>query len=678
MDNIQVTGKKCPKPIKTWAQCITYLSILDLLKRYGMHKPTPIQSQALPVIASGRDMLGIAKTGSGKTLAFLLPMFRHIKAQPPLEPDDGPIGIIITPTRELAMQIAKECRRFCKGLDLRVVAVYGGTGISEQIADLKRGTEIVVCTPGRMIDMLAANNGKVTNLRRATYVVIDEADRMFDMGFEPQVNKILECIRPDRQTVMFSATFPRQMEALARRALRKPIEIVVGGRSVVCESVDQQVFMLNDDQKYLKLLELLGIYHEHGSVLVFVHKQEHADELMKNLMHSSYPCLALHGGIDQYDRDSVISDFKAGVVRLMIATSVAARGIDVKDIILVVNYDCPNHYEDYVHRCGRTGRAGRDGVAVTFITANQEKLAGDVIKALELCHIKAGVELQQLWDNYKAKMAQQGIQIKSGVGGFGGKGFKFDDEEQAFLDDRKRVQKLMFGMQDSDDEDGVDIDNEIDKTLKSKTRIKNPGEVLSSAAGSMADSSTLQSDDNRQTNVEKLAFAKLLAAKIHHNKADIKDILTQSSSSKLDNTMLSNFISGKSIAEQIAGKLNNKLNYVPKEREGGQDQEDIKVYEEELEINDFPQNARWKVTSKETLSHIAEYAEAAITVRGKYFPPGKPPPQGESRLYLILEALTERGLQLAKSEIKRIIKEEMMKMQNPALQMVNRGRYKVM
>lgn len=316
----------------------------------NFEKPTPIQCQAIPAIMSGRDLIGIAKTGSGKTLAFILPMFRHILDQSALEDGDGAIAIIMTPTRELCMQIGKDIRRFSKSLNLRPVCVYGGTGISEQIAELKRGSEIIVCTPGRMIDMLAANSGRVTNLRRVTYVVLDEADRMFDMGFEPQVMRIIDNIRPDRQTVMFSATFPRQMEALARRILKKPIEVQVGGRSVVCKEVEQHVAVLEDETRFLKLLELLGHYQESGSIIVFVDKQENADILLKDLMKARYPCMSLHGGIDQFDRDSTMVDFKSGKVRLLIATSVAARGLDVKDLILVVNYDCPNHYEDYVHR----------------------------------------------------------------------------------------------------------------------------------------------------------------------------------------------------------------------------------------------------------------------------------------------------------------------------------------
>ncbi|KAJ8665737.1 hypothetical protein QAD02_007399, partial [Eretmocerus hayati] len=186
LEGIQVKGKNCPKPIKTWAQCGVSKKELDILRKLAYEKPTPIQCQAIPAIMSGRDLIGIAKTGSGKTLAFLLPMFRHIKDQDELSDGDGPIALIMTPTRELCMQIGKDSRRFTKSLGLRYVCVYGGTGISEQIAELKRGAEIIVCTPGRMIDMLAANNGRVTNLKRVTYVVLDEADRMFDMGFEPQ------------------------------------------------------------------------------------------------------------------------------------------------------------------------------------------------------------------------------------------------------------------------------------------------------------------------------------------------------------------------------------------------------------------------------------------------------------------------------------------------------------
>ena len=194
-----------PKPVQKWSQCGLNIQSLEVIKKLGYERPTAIQMQALPAIMSGRDVIGVAKTGSGKTMAFMLPMFRHIRDQRPLEGSDGPIGLIMTPTRELATQIHKEAKPFLKAMNLRAVCAYGGAPIKDQIADLKRGAEIIVCTPGRMIDLLAANSGRVTNLRRVTYVVLDEADRMFDMGFEPQVMKIFANIRPNRQTIMFSA-----------------------------------------------------------------------------------------------------------------------------------------------------------------------------------------------------------------------------------------------------------------------------------------------------------------------------------------------------------------------------------------------------------------------------------------------------------------------------------------
>ncbi|XP_005995961.1 probable ATP-dependent RNA helicase DDX46 [Latimeria chalumnae] len=675
LEGIVVKGKNCPKPIRTWVQCGITIKVLSALKKHNYEKPTPIQAQAIPAIMSGRDLIGIAKTGSGKTIAFLLPMFRHIMDQRSLEEGEGPIAVIMTPTRELALQITKECKKFSKTLNLRVVCVYGGTGISEQIAELKRGAEIIVCTPGRMIDMLAANNGRVTNLRRVTYVVLDEADRMFDMGFEPQVMRIVDNIRPDRQTVMFSATFPRAMEALARRVLNKPIEVQVGGRSVVCSDVEQHVIVIEEENKFLKLLELLGHFQEKGSIIIFVDKQEHADGLLRDLMKASYSCLSLHGGIDQYDRDSIINDFKSGVCRLLVATSVAARGLDVKQLILVLNYSCPNHYEDYVHRAGRTGRAGNKGYAYTFITEEQARYAGDIIKALELSGTPVPSELEQLWNNFKDQQKAEGKTIKKSSG-FSGKGFKFDETEQALANERKKLQKAALGLQDSDDEDtAVDIDEQIESMFNSKKRVKD----MAAPGGSNAPAPTAG-------NAEKLEIAKKLALKINAQKnlgAEAQDVMQQATNAILrGGTIQAPTVSAKTIAEQLAEKINAKLNYIPVEKqeeekqEGGQN-ESFKRYEEELEINDFPQTARWKVTSKEALQRISEYSEAAITIRGTYFPPGKEPKEGERKIYLAIESANELAVQKAKAEITRLIKEELIRLQN-SYQPTNKGRYKVL
>ncbi|KAK2147639.1 hypothetical protein LSH36_543g00013 [Paralvinella palmiformis] len=639
-------------------------------------------------------------------------------------------AVILTPTRELATQITKDSKKFTKSLGLEVVAVYGGTGISEQIAQLKKGAEIIVCTPGRMIDMLAANSGRVTNLRRCTYIVLDEADRMFDMGFEPQVMKIIDNVRPDRQTVMFSATFPRQMEALARRILTKPIEVQVGGRSVVCMDVEQYVTVLEEENKFLKLLELLGLYQEKGSVLVFVDKQEHADELMKDLMKHSYPCMSLHGGIDQYDRDSTIVDFKASNIKLLIATSIAARGLDVKDLILVVNYDCPNHYEDYVHRCGRTGRAGNHGYAYTFMTPDQGKYAVDIIKALELSIAPVPKELTDLWEEFKKQAEADGRKIHS-FSGFHGKGFKFDEMEAQLADERKKLQKQALGLYDEEDggdEPAVDIDQQIEEMFSSKKRVTDIAKPL------ISDQQVVpgQGPPPAQTNQMKLEMAKKMASKIQAMRKlgpDAQDITQQATVAIMTGGVKAPLVSSKTIAEQMAEKINAKLGYRPpqeEEREPDVATETFKRYEEDLDINDFPQTARWKVTSKESvevtetfvmemlyevdvvrdrrsrmkwnqvvekdmktsglikvevqdqeaLTQICEYSEAGITVRGTYVPPGKEPKDGERPLYLAIEATSEMAISKAKKEITRLIKEELVRLQK-SYQPINKGRYKV-
>ncbi|XP_015929321.1 probable ATP-dependent RNA helicase DDX46 isoform X2 [Parasteatoda tepidariorum] len=675
LEGIKVKGKGCPKPIKNWAQCGVSKKVMEVLKKHNYEKPTPIQAQAIPCVMSGRDMIGIAKTGSGKTLAFLLPMFRHILDQPTLESEDGPIAVIMTPTRELAMQITKECKKFAKALSLRVVCVYGGTGISEQIAELKRGAEVIVCTPGRMIDMLAANSGRVTNLKRCTYIVLDEADRMFDMGFEPQVMRIVDSTRPDRQTVLFSATFPRQMEALARRILTKPVEVQVGGRSVVCKEVEQHAVVIEEDGKFLKLLELLGYYQEQGSALVFVDKQENADMLLKDLIKASYNCMALHGGIDQFDRDSTICDFKAGKISVLIATSVAARGLDVKHLILVVNYDCPNHYEDYVHRCGRTGRAGNKGYAYTFFTSEQGRHAGDIIKALELSQATVPPDLQKLWDEYCLKQAAEGKKVKSSSG-FSGKGFKFDEAEAQLANEKKKFQKAALGLQDSDDEDAeADIDKEIETLLAPKKRVQEIT-ILPTGATGLA---------GGIASAEKLELAKKLASRISLQRnigAEAQQAAEAVLKGHLGATpVITPALQAKTLAEQRAEKLHAKLNYQPKADE--EDKEDepavetFRKYEEELEINDFPQQARWKVTSKEALAQISEYSEAGITVRGTYYPNGKEPKEGDRKLYLAIESTNELAVSKARAEFIRLIKEELVKMQH-SYQPINRGRYKVL
>jgi ATP-dependent RNA helicase DDX46/PRP5 len=296
---------------------------------------------------------------------------------------------------------------------------------------------------------------------------------MFDMGFEPQVMKILANIRPDRQTVLFSATFPRQMEALARKTLSKPVEIVVGGRSVVAPEITQIVEVRNDDKKFVRLLELLGNMYadeknEDDRALIFVDRQESADSLLRDLMKKGYPCMSIHGGKDQVDRDSTIDDFKAGVVPILIATSVAARGLDVKQLKLVVNFDAPNHLEDYVHRAGRTGRAGNTGTAVTFLTEEQDRYAVDIAKALRQSGQPVPEPVQRLVDGFMDKV--KAGKEKASSSGFGGKGLERLDQERDAAKARER--KTYKTGEEGDEEEKEERDDGDDLVAKAASGVK--------------------------------------------------------------------------------------------------------------------------------------------------------------------------------------------------------------
>ena len=633
---LKLHGKDVPKPIKTWHQTGLTSKILETIKKLNYEKPMTIQAQALPIIMSGRDCIGIAKTGSGKTLAFVLPMLRHIKDQPPVEAGEGPIGLVMAPTRELVQQIHSDIKKFAKALSIRCVPVYGGSGVAQQISELKRGTEIVVCTPGRMIDILCTSGGKITNLRRVTYLVMDEADRMFDMGFEPQITRIVQNIRPDRQTVLFSATFPRQVETLARKVLNKPVEIQVGGRSVVNKDITQLVELRTEDQRWLRLLELLGEWYQKGKILIFVQSQDKCDSLFRNLLKFGYPCLSLHGAKDQTDRESTISDFKTNVCNLMIATSVAARGLDVKDLELVINYDAPNHYEDYVHRVGRTGRAGRKGCAITFISEDDARYAPDLVKALELSEQVVPQDLKALADGFMAKV-NQGLEQAHGTG-YGGSGFKFNEEEDEKRMAAKKAQAKEYGYEDE------------------KSDSEDEDEVVRKSVGDVSQQTALAQQIAALAAVSKVPMP---APPISHSVAQLLSngglpVPPNPGPAVVSVTGLP-FVpnnEGAARAAALAAAMNLQHNLARIQADAMPEH-----YEAELEINDFPQNARWKVTHKETLGPISDWTGAAITTRGQFFPPGKVPGPGERKLYLFIEGPTEQSVKRAKADLKRVLED---------------------
>jgi len=639
---LKIHGKDVPKPIKSWHQTGLASKILETIKKMNFEKPMPIQAQALPVIMSGRDCIGIAKTGSGKTLAFVLPMLRHIKDQPPVVAGDGPIGLIMAPTRELVQQIHSDIKKFAKILGLRCVPVYGGSGVAQQISELKRGAEIVVCTPGRMIDILCTSSGKITNLRRVTYLVMDEADRMFDMGFEPQITRIVQNIRPDRQTVLFSATFPRQVEILARKVLNKPVEIQVGGRSVVNKDILQLVEVRPDNERFLRLLEILGEWYEKGKILIFVHSQEKCDSLFKDLLRHGYPCLSLHGAKDQTDRESTISDFKSNVCNLLVATSIAARGLDVKELELVINFDVPNHYEDYVHRVGRTGRAGRKGCAITFISEEEARYAPDLLKALELSEQTVPNDLKTLADSFMAKV-NQGLEQAHGTG-YGGSGFKFNEEEDEVRRAAKKAQAKEYGFE----EDKSDSEDEDEGIRKAGGDISQHPALAQILAATKVNAPALPTP--------------MSAAQLISNgglPVSFPSVLGLQTPAVLPGTGLPLAANdGAARAALAAMNLHRNIEKIQSEALP-------EHYEAELEINDFPQNARWKVTHKETLGPISDWTGAAITTRGQFFPPGKVPGPGERKLYLFIEGPTEQSVKTAKAQLKRVLED----ITNQALQL---------
>ncbi|KAM9296411.1 ATP-dependent RNA helicase DDX42 [Gastrophryne carolinensis] len=422
--NLRVSGAAPPRPASSFAHFGFDEQLMHQIRKSEYTQPTPIQCQGVPVALSGRDLIGIAKTGSGKTAAFIWPIMVHIMDQKELQPGDGPIAVIVCPTRELCQQIHNECKRFGKAYNLRSVAVYGGGSMWEQAKALQEGAEIVVCTPGRLIDHVKK---KATNLQRVTYLVFDEADRMFDMGFEYQVRSIANHVRPDRQTLLFSATFRKKIEKLARDILIDPIRIVQGDIGEANEDITQVVAILpSGPDKWTWLTRKLVELTSTGSVLIFVTKKANADELANNLRLEDHSLGLLHGDMDQSERNKVITDFKKKSIPILVATDVAARGLDIPSIKTVINYDVARDIDTHTHRIGRTGRAGEKGVAYTLLTPKDSNFAGDLVRNLEGANQYVSKELldlamQNSW--FRKSRFKTGIGKKLNIGG-GGLGYR--------------------------------------------------------------------------------------------------------------------------------------------------------------------------------------------------------------------------------------------------------------
>ncbi|EFN58247.1 hypothetical protein CHLNCDRAFT_30080, partial [Chlorella variabilis] len=428
MREIHVTGEGIPKPVSNFEEASFPEYVLAEIQRAGFTEPSPIQAQGWPMALLGRDLVGIAETGSGKTLAYLLPGVVHINAQAHLSPGDGPIVLCLAPTRELAVQIQNECARFGSTSRIKSTCVYGGAPKGPQANDLRRGVEIVIATPGRLIDFLES---RTTNLRRVTYLVLDEADRMLDMGFEPQIRKIVGQIRPDRQTLLWSATWPKEIQTLAREFLNNPYQVLIGSPDLKANHRITQIFDFPaEHEKYQKLVRVLEKEMDGRRILIFLETKKGCDAVTRQLRMDGWPALSIHGDKSQHERDWVLAEFKAGKHPIMIATDVAARGLDVKDIKMVINYDMPSCAEDYVHRIGRTGRAGASGAAYSFFTAANGRMARQLVQILEEASQAVPPELRQFAmtsggpTSFRSRGAGGGRGGRgAGGGGFGGGGY---------------------------------------------------------------------------------------------------------------------------------------------------------------------------------------------------------------------------------------------------------------
>jgi ATP-dependent RNA helicase RhlE len=344
--------------------------LLAGIQRAGYRTPTPIQTQAIPLALGGRDLIGTAQTGTGKTAAFVLPILNKLLSGP----RNCSRALIVTPTRELAEQIHQNIRMLSAGTNLRSATVYGGVGAKPQIRTLRQGVEIIVACPGRLLDLMAQGH---TRLDRVEILVLDEGDRMFDMGFLPDVRRIIKAVPSQRQTMLFSATFPREVEHLASQSLKQPHRIAVG-ISRPARTVSHALYPVPQHLKRGLLLALLK-QTDTDSVLIFTRTKHRASRLQKQIQDAGYKVTSLHSNRTQGQRQMALNGFKSGRYQIMVATDIAARGLDVDSISHVINFDIPDTADAYIHRIGRTGRAERSGDAFTLVTPEDD----DMIRTLE-------------------------------------------------------------------------------------------------------------------------------------------------------------------------------------------------------------------------------------------------------------------------------------------------------
>ncbi|XP_035605216.1 ATP-dependent RNA helicase DDX3Y-like isoform X4 [Oncorhynchus keta] len=455
---VEATGSNCPPHIDSFHDVDMGEIIMSNIALTHYTRPTPVQKYAIPVIKSKRDLMACAQTGSGKTAAFLVPVLSQIYTQGPGDAaaaakngqDSGkygrrkqyPLSLVLAPTRELALQIYEESRKFAYRSRVRPCVVYGGADIGQQIRDLERGCHLLVATPGRLVDMM--ERGKI-GLDYCNYLVLDEADRMLDMGFEPQIRRIVEqdTMPPKgiRQTMMFSATFPKEIQMLARDFLEDYIFLAVGRVGSTSENITQKVVWVEDGDKRSFLLDLLNATvipsdapdvqeaavtpGKESLTLVFVETKKGADALEDFLYREGYACTSIHGDRSQRDREEALNQFRSGRCPILVATAVAARGLDISNVKHVINFDLPSDIEEYVHRIGRTGRVGNLGLATSFFNDKNSNITKDLLDILVEAKQEVPSWLESLgYENQHKGTTGRGRSKRFSSGGFGARDYR--------------------------------------------------------------------------------------------------------------------------------------------------------------------------------------------------------------------------------------------------------------
>nr|XP_033803467.1 ATP-dependent RNA helicase DDX3X isoform X11 [Geotrypetes seraphini] len=436
---VEATGSNCPPHIESFHDVDMGEIIMGNIELTRYTRPTPVQKHAIPIIKQKRDLMACAQTGSGKTAAFLLPILSQIYADGPGEAltmakENGrygrrkqyPISLVLAPTRELAVQIYEEARKFAYRSRVRPCVVYGGADIGQQIRDLERGCHLLVATPGRLVDMM--ERGKI-GLDFCKYLVLDEADRMLDMGFEPQIRRIVEqdTMPPKgvRHTMMFSATFPKEIQILARDFLDEYIFLAVGRVGSTSENITQKVVWVEELDKRSFLLDLLNATGKDSLTLVFVETKKGADALEDFLFHEGYACTSIHGDRSQRDREEALHQFRSGKCPILVATAVAARGLDISNVKHVINFDLPSDIEEYVHRIGRTGRVGNLGLATSFFNDKNVNITKDLLDLLVEAKQEVPTWLESAAYEHHHRSSSRGRSKSSRFsGGFGARDYR--------------------------------------------------------------------------------------------------------------------------------------------------------------------------------------------------------------------------------------------------------------